>query len=325
MALPKFTMSELLEAGVHFGHRTFRWNPQIQNYIFGQRNGVHIIDLTQTVPMLFNGLAAIEQAVARGGRVLFVGTKKQAQAPIREYAERCGMYHMTHRWLGGTLTNWKTISVSIKRLKKLGADFEASRAANAEIATREAAATEEAPANLSDIKDPLSHLTKKERLMLTREYDKLNLALGGVKDMNGLPDVVVVLDVRKEAIAVNEANCLGIPVMGIIDTNSSDAGIAYPVPGNDDSTRALGLYSRLVSDAVLSGIALQAQSAGAGRGAASAPSIKANKKERTTVTLSPKAKETAAKDEAAAASKKAEKVAEAAAAPKEAKTEAAAS
>jgi len=301
MALPKFTMSELLEAGVHFGHRTFRWNPQIQNYIFGQRNGVHIIDLTQTVPMMYSALAAVEQAVARGGRVLFVGTKKQAQEPIREYAERCGMYHMTHRWLGGTLTNWKTIGNSIRRLKKLEVDFNASREAHAEMEKRKAAATEEAPATFTDIKDPLSHLNKKERLMLTREYDKLNLALGGIKDMNGLPDIVVVLDVKKEAIAVNEANCLGIPVIGIIDSNSSDAGIAYPIPGNDDSTRALNLYSRLVSDAVLSGIALQAQSAGAGRGASSAPSIKANKPAAAKVTLSPKAQAVAKEDAAAAA------------------------
>lgn len=295
MALPKFTLSELLEAGVHFGHRTFRWNPQIQNYIFGARNGVHIIDLTQTVPMMHSALSAVEQAVARGGRVLFVGTKKQAQAPIREYAERCGMYHMTHRWLGGTLTNWKTIGNSIRRLKKLEADFNTSREVHAEMEKRKAAATDDAPANFSDLKDPLGHLNKKERLMLSREHMKLDLALGGVKDMNGLPDIVVVLDVKKEAIAVNEANCLGIPVVGIVDTNSSDEGIAYPIPGNDDSTRALSLYSRLMSDAALSGIALQAQSAGA---RSSAPSIKKGK-EQTTVTLSPKAKEVAAAAEKA--------------------------
>ncbi len=226
MALPTFSMRQLLEAGVHFGHVTRRWNPKMDQYIFGTRQGIHIIDLQQTVPMLYQAMNAVGEIVAGGGRVLWVGTKRQASGAVAEAAKKCGQYYVNHRWLGGMMTNWKTISNSIKRLKTL-----------------EEQLSEE---NIG--------LTKKELLRITRERDKLERALGGIKEMGGLPDVVVVVDTNKEAIAVAEANKLGIPVVGIIDSNSNPDGIDYPIPGNDDSIRAINLYCDLLAGAVLSGI-----------------------------------------------------------------------
>lgn len=226
MALPTFSMRQLLEAGVHFGHVTRRWNPKMDQYIFGTRQGIHIIDLQQTVPMLYQAMNAVGEIVAGGGRVLWVGTKRQASGAVAEAAKKCGQYYVNHRWLGGMMTNWKTISNSIKRLKTL-----------------EEQLSEE---NIG--------LTKKELLRITRERDKLERALGGIKEMGGLPDVIVVVDTNKEAIAVAEANKLGIPVVGIIDSNSNPDGIDFPIPGNDDSIRAINLYCDLLAGAVLSGI-----------------------------------------------------------------------
>ena len=234
MAMPVFTMRQLLEAGVHFGHHTRRWNPKMAGYLFGVRNGVHIIDLEQSVPLLHRALQAVRDVVAGGGRVLFVGTKRQAQEPIAEAAKRCGQYYVNHRWLGGMLTNFKTISQSIKRLR----EFE------------ERVTTEQ------------SGLTKRELLELTRDRDKLERALGGIKEMGGLPDILFVIDTNKEAIAVAEANTLRIPVVAILDSNSSPDGIAYPIPGNDDAMRAIHLYCDLVSASVLDG--LQAELAASG-------------------------------------------------------------
>ena len=234
MALPSFTMRQLLEAGVHFGHHTRRWNPKMEPYLFGVRNGIHIIDLEQSVPMLHRGLQTLRDVVAGGGRVLFVGTKRQAQEPIAEAAKRCGQYYVNHRWLGGMLTNFKTISQSIKRLRELD----------------ERITTEE------------SGLTKRELLELTRDRDKLERALGGIKEMGGLPDILFVIDTNKEAIAVREANTLKIPVIAILDSTSSPDGIAYPIPGNDDAMRAIHMYCELASGAVLDG--LQAELAASG-------------------------------------------------------------
>jgi small subunit ribosomal protein S2 len=232
--LPTYTLRQLLEAGVHFGHHTRRWNPKMSPYIFGARNGIHIIDLEQTAPMLHQGLQAIRDAVAGGGRVLLVGTKRQAQEPIAEAAKRCGQYYVNYRWLGGMLTNFKTISQSIRRLRELD----------------ERITTEQ------------SGLTKRELLELTRARDKLERALGGIKEMGGLPDILFVIDTNKEAIAVAEANTLRIPVVAILDSNSSPDGIAYPIPGNDDAMRAIHLYCDLVSSTVLDG--LQAELAASG-------------------------------------------------------------
>ncbi len=289
--LPQFTLTELLEAGVHFGHRTHRWNPQLAPYIFGTRNGIHIIDLQQTVPMLYRAMGLLKTTVAGGGRVLFVGTKRQAQQPIAETAERCGMYFVNHRWLGGMLTNWKTIGASIKRLKKLEEEFAQSAEAEAKITELEAAATEENPADLSQVKDPQAHFNKKERLMRRREMDKLNLVLGGIKNMGGLPDVIVVLDVKKDNIAIQEAGCLGIPVIGVVDTNTSDKGVGFVVPGNDDSARAINLYCRLFSDSILAGIEEQATSS-AHRSEGQAVRTTGSKREAK-VRLSAKAQEAA--------------------------------
>ena len=211
MALPTFTMRQLLEAGVHFGHTTRRWNPRMSPYLFGERNGVHIIDLEQTVPLLHQALSFARQIVSNGGRVLFVGTKRQASERIAEAAQRCGQYYVNHRWLGGMLTNWKTISHSIKRLREIE-----DRLAEENIG-----------------------LTKKELLNLTRERDKLERALGGIKEMGGLPDVLVVIDTNKEHIAVAEARKLGIPVIAVVDSNSDPNGLMFPVPGNDDAIRAI--------------------------------------------------------------------------------------
>src|SRR5437899_235371 len=234
MALPDYSMRQLLEAGVHFGHHTRRWNPKMSPYIYGVRNGIHVIDLEQTVPLLRQGLEAIREVVAGGGRVLLVGTKRQAQEAIAEAAKRCGQYYVNYRWLGGMLTNFKTISQSIKRLRELD----------------ERITTEE------------SGLTKRELLELTRDRDKLERALGGIKEMGGLPDIIVAIDTNQEAIAVSEANTLRIPVVAILDSNSSPDGIAYPIPGNDDAMRAIQLYCDLVSGALLDG--LQAELAASG-------------------------------------------------------------
>ncbi len=226
MALPSFTIRQLLEAGVHFGHSTRRWNPKMQPWLFGERNGVHIIDLQQTAPLLYRAMQAIEKTVAGGGRVLFVGTKRQASPIIAEAAKRCGQYYVNHRWLGGMLTNWKTVSASIRRLREL----------------------EEKMGNQAE------GLTKKELLQLSRQKEKLELTLGGIKEMGGIPDMIVVIDTNKEAIAIKEANNLNIPVIGILDSNSDPAGVDLPVPGNDDAIRAISAYCDLFSGAVLSGI-----------------------------------------------------------------------
>jgi small subunit ribosomal protein S2 len=232
--MPTFTMRQLLEAGVHFGHHTRRWNPKMESYLFGVRNGIHVIDLEQTVPMLHRGLQAVRDVVAGGGRVLFVGTKRQAQEPVAEAAKRCGQYFVNHRWLGGMLTNFKTISQSIKRLRDLEERVGGTQ----------------------------TGLTKRELLELTRDRDKLERALGGIKEMGGLPDILFVIDTNKEAIAVQEANKLKIPVVAILDSNSSPEGIAYPIPGNDDAMRAIHLYCDLMSASVLDG--LQAELAASG-------------------------------------------------------------
>ena len=225
--LPSFTMRQLIEAGVHFGHNTRRWNPKMAPYLFGVRNGIHIIDLQQTVPALHRGIQAIRDVVAAGGRVLFVGTKRAAAEIVAESAKRCGQYYVNHRWLGGMLTNWKTISLSIKRLREIE-----ERVASGNVAG----------------------LTKKEQLNLSREQDKLERALGGIKEMGGLPDIIFIIDTNKEALAVQEANKLGIPVVAILDSNSDPAGINYPIPGNDDALRAIQTYCDLISGAVLNGI-----------------------------------------------------------------------
>jgi small subunit ribosomal protein S2 len=227
MALPDFSMRELLEAGVHFGHQAHRWNPKMAEYIFGTRNNIHIVDLTQTVPMLHRALQSISDTVAQGGRVLFVGTKRQAQDAIAEAAKRSAQYYVNSRWLGGTLTNWKTVSNSIKRLRTLDEMLLSNEAQG---------------------------YTKKERLTLQRERDKLDRALGGIKDMGGLPDLVFVVDTNKEDIAIKEARRLGVPVAAIVDTNCDPDGITYVIPGNDDASRAITLYCDLVAKAVIDGI-----------------------------------------------------------------------
>ena len=226
MAIPTFTMRQLLEAGVHFGHQTRRWNPKMAPYLFGVRNGVHVIDLTQTVPMLHRALEATREVAAAGGRILFVGTKRQAQEPVTRAASRSGQYYVNHRWLGGMLTNWKTISQSIRRLRELDAR----------------------------IAEGTQGLTKKETLQLTRERDKLERALGGIKDMGGLPDLIFVIDTNKEDIAIQEAQRLNIPVAAIVDTNSDPKGITFVVPGNDDAGRAISLYCDLIARAAIDGI-----------------------------------------------------------------------
>jgi small subunit ribosomal protein S2 len=238
MAMPSFTMRQLLEAGVHFGHQTRRWNPRMGPFLFGVRNGVHIIDLTQTVPLLHRALSATRDVAAAGGRILFVGTKRQAQEPVTRSARRSGQYYVNHRWLGGMLTNWKTISQSIRRLRELE-----GRLAEGTLG-----------------------LTKKETLQLTRERDKLERALGGIKDMGGLPDLIFVIDTNKEAIAVAEARTLGIPVVAVVDSNSTPDGIAFPVPGNDVASRAINLYCDLMVGAVLDGIQAEMTASGADMG-----------------------------------------------------------
>ena len=245
MAMPTFTMRQLLEAGVHFGHNTRRWNPKMAPYLFGARNGIHIIDLGQTAPMLGRAMEAVRDAVAGGGRVLFVGTKRQAAEKVAETARNCGQYYVNHRWLGGMMTNWNTISGSIKRLRDLDGQ-------------------------LGDV-SKVQGLTKKEMLQLTRERDKLELALGGIKDMGGLPDIMVVIDTNKEAIAIAEANKLGIPVVAVLDSNSDPKGIDYPIPGNDDAIRAITTYCELIAGSVLDGIQAEVGASGGDIGAAAEP------------------------------------------------------
>lgn len=247
MTMPSFTMRELLEAGVHFGHHTRRWNPKMKQYIFGVRNGVHIIDLQQTVPLFNDALKGIRDIVANGGRVLFVGTKRSAQEKVKECARRSGQYYVNHRWLGGMMTNWKTISKSINRLRELETILAA---------------------------DNTGEHTKKELLMMTRERDKLELAIGGIKDMGGVPDALFIVDTNKEDIAVAEANKLKIPVFGILDTNSEPDGVNFPVPGNDDSFRAIELYCNLVADAILDGLKAEVDSAGKSAGRKAEPKEK---------------------------------------------------
>jgi small subunit ribosomal protein S2 len=245
MAVPAITMTELLEAGAHFGHQTHRWNPKMAPYIFGDRNNIHILDLSQTVPLFQRALVFVRDVTAGGGRILFVGTKRQAGEPIAEAAKRCGQHFVNHRWLGGMLTNWKTISGSIRRLKTL----EETLGGNTQ------------------------GLTKKEILKLTRERDKLDLSLGGIREMGGLPDVMFVIDTNKEDIAIKEANTLGIPVIAILDSNCSPDGIAFPVPGNDDASRAIKLYCEALADAVLDGLQQELVKKGRDIGALDAPVV----------------------------------------------------
>jgi small subunit ribosomal protein S2 len=239
MALPEFTLRQLLEAGVHFGHQTQRWNPRMGEFIYGSRNGIHIMDLTQTVPMLDAALNVIRETVAKGGRVLFVGTKRQASAAIADAAEKSAQYYMNHRWLGGTLTNWQTVSQSINRLKA----YEEQLASGAE------------------------GLTKKERLGMEREFEKLKASLGGIAEMGGTPDLLFVIDVKKEELAIKEAKKLGIPVVAVVDTNCSPEGVDYIIPGNDDAARAIALYCDLASRAALDGMSAQMGAAGIDLGA----------------------------------------------------------
>ncbi|MCK8783938.1 30S ribosomal protein S2 [Roseomonas sp. NAR14] len=239
MAMPQVALRPLLEAGVHFGHHTRRWNPKMAPYIFGVRNQVHILDLQQTVPMMDRALRAIRDVVAAGGRVLFVGTKKSAADYVAESAQRCGQYYVNHRWLGGMLTNWKTITGSIKRLRQMEEQLGAG----------------------------VQGLTKKETLMLTREKEKLDRSLGGIKEMGGLPDIIFIIDVVKEKLAIEEANKLNIPVVAVVDSNADPSGVAFPIPGNDDAIRAITLYCDMVASAVLDGISAELGASGMDLGA----------------------------------------------------------
>ena len=239
MALPEFSMRQLLEAGVHYGHQTARWNPKMGEYIYGDRNGIHILDLTQTVPLLDAALKLVRDTVAKGGRILFVGTKRQAQKPVAEAAEKCAQYYMNHRWLGGTLTNWQTVSKSIQRLKQV--DEQMAHGAEG--------------------------LTKKERLQIEREQGKLQASLGGIREMGARPDLLFVIDVGKESLAILEAQKLGIPVIAIVDTNCSPKGVDHVIPGNDDAARAIALYCDLISRAALDGMTAQMGAAGVDLGA----------------------------------------------------------
>ena len=245
MALPDFTMRGLLEAGAHFGHQSHRWNPKMAPYLFGIRNNIHIIDLAQTVPLLHQALKAVSDTVAKGGRVLFVGTKRQAQDQIADAAKRSAQYYINARWLGGMLTNWKTISGSIQRLRKVDEMLSAG----------------------------ISGLTKKERLLLSRERDKLERALGGIKDMGGVPDLIFVIDTNKEQLAIKEANRLGIPVAALLDSNCDPDGITFPIPGNDDAGRAIAFYCDLVARAAIDGISRGQGASGVDIGAFEAPMV----------------------------------------------------
>jgi small subunit ribosomal protein S2 len=245
MASPEFTMRQLLEAGAHFGHQSHRWNPKMESFIFGSRNNIHIIDLAQTVPLLQRALSAVSDTVAKGGRVLFVGTKRQAADPIAEAARRCAQYYVNSRWLGGMLTNWKTISASIARLRKVD----------------------------EMLNGGAQGLTKKERLLLSREREKLEKALGGIRDMGGTPDLLFVIDTNKEALAIKEAQRLGIPVAAIVDTNCDPDGITFPVPANDDAGRAITLYCDLIARAAIDGISRGQGAIGVDLGSFEAPIV----------------------------------------------------
>jgi small subunit ribosomal protein S2 len=247
MTAPTVTMQQLIEAGAHFGHQTHRWNPRMKPYIFGARNGIHIIDLSQTVPLFARALDFVQQTARSGGKVLFVGTKRQAQDAIREAALSSGQHFVNHRWLGGMLTNWKTISGSIKELKALE----------------------------EQLAGDTSGLTKKEVLNLTRKRDKLELSLGGIRDMGGIPDVMFVIDANKEDLAIKEANVLGIPVVAVLDTNTDPSGIAFPIPGNDDASRAVRLYCDAIADAARSGKGAGVQDSGRDVGAMDSPPAEA--------------------------------------------------
>src|SRR6202142_1997438 len=241
MALPDFTMRQLLEAGAHFGHRQQRWNPKMAPFIYGSRNDIQIMDLTQTVPLLHQALVALREVAAGGGRILFVGTKRQASEPVAAAAKRCAQYYVNHRWLGGTLTNWQTISNSIKRMRSIEETLSSAQS---------------------------SGLKKKELLGLLRESDKLDRTLGGIKEMGGLPNMLFVIDTNKEAIAISEAHKLGIPVTAIVDSNSDPDGIAYPIPGNDDAARAIAMYCDLAARAIIDGLGQGQTEAGVDLGAA---------------------------------------------------------
>ena len=243
MAMPDFTMRQLLEAGVHFGHHTRRWNPKMKPYIFGVRNGVHILDLQQTVPMLDRALKEIRNIAANGGRVLFVGTKRQAQEKVVEASKRCGQYYVNHRWLGGMLTNWKTMSRSISRLREVE----------------------------SILANDSGKRSKKELLMLSRELERLEKSIGGIKEMGGLPDAIFIIDTNKDELAIKEAHNLGIPVFAICDTNSDPDGLEFPIPGNDDALRAIELYCDLVAGAVLDGLQAELKQSGKDLGASENP------------------------------------------------------
>ncbi len=243
MALPEFSMRSLLEAGAHFGHQTHRWNPKMERYIFGSRSNIHIIDLSQSIPLLHQALVAVRDVAAKGGRVLFVGTKRQASDPVAEAAKRCAQYYVNHRWLGGTLTNWRTVSGSIARLRELEGILENGGEGR----------------------------VKKELVNLGREKDKLELSLGGIRDMGSIPDIMFVIDTNKEAIAILEARKLNIPVIAILDTNCDPDGITYPIPGNDDAARAIQTYCDLIADAVLDGLAAGQSASGVDLGAAINP------------------------------------------------------
>lgn len=244
MPLPSFTMRQLLEAGVHFGHHTRRWNPKMETFIFGTRNNIHILDLQQTVPMLYQALDIVSQTAARGGRVLFVGTKPAAAETVAEAARSCGQYFVNHRWLGGMMTNWNTVSQSIRRLRTLEERLDG---------------------------EDVNAMTKKEVLQLTREREKLERTLGGIKEMGGLPDLLFIIDTNKESIAVAEANTLGIPVIAVVDSNASPDGVDFPIPGNDDALRAISLYCELVSGSVLDGLKTEMVRSGKDIGEEAAP------------------------------------------------------
>jgi small subunit ribosomal protein S2 len=245
MALPEFSMRQLLEAGVHFGHQKHRWNPLMSPYIYGDRNNIHIVDLTQTVPMLHEALTVVRDTVAGGGRVLFVGTKRQASEPVAEAARASAQYYINHRWLGGTLTNWKTISNSIQRLRQLS----------------------------EQLAEGAKGLTKKERLKLDRELGKLELSLGGIKDMGGVPDIIIVIDTNKEALALQEAKKLRIPIVAVVDTNCDPSLVDYAIPGNDDASRAIALYCDLFARAILDGLEQANIQAGVDLGAMDEPDV----------------------------------------------------
>ena len=267
MALPEFSMRQLLEAGVHFGHQTHRWDPKMAPYIFGARSNIHILDLSQTVPLLHQALKEVRDVAAKGGRVLFVGTKRAASEPVAQAAKRCAQYYVNHRWLGGMLTNWQTVTKSIARLKEL----EGILGEGVEVA---------------------AGLTKKETLKLTREMEKLEKALGGIKDMGGKPDLMFVIDTNKESIAILEARRLGIPVVAILDSNSDPASADMPIPGNDDAARAIQLYCELMADAVLDGMTTAAAAVGQDLGASENP-------EELALNMAPAAEEAAPVAEAA--------------------------